>query len=269
MTPVIETNALDRRPSSRYGLLRILFAVSLIWLAPTLACGSFAQRPTPTPTALPAPAAVGGEPVVTVASTPVVLPTLPPLDTPTLPPEPTPTFTPTVVPGTALAPGQPARVTAPAGLNLRDTPVGTGNLILQLATNLKVTILEGPVKAENLTWWKLDDGQGHVGWAADGDGETVWISPKVGDAAPVNRAPRVGERVVVTTEAGQELSVRAVPCSDAPLVARVTAGRQFTVLAGPQSADGFTWYQIRSDDGQVEGWAADGDASRRWMSPLE
>ena len=268
MTPVIETNALHRRPSSRHGMLRILFALSLIWLAPTLACGSFAQRPTPTPTVLPASGAAG-EPVVEVVPTQATLLTPLPLDTPTLPPEPTPTFTPTVVPGTALAPGQPARVTAPAGLNLRDAPVGTGALILQLSTNLKVTVLEGPVKAENLTWWKLDDGQGHIGWAAEGDGETVWISPKVGDAAPVNRAPRVGERVVVTTEAGQELSVRAVPGADAPLVARVTAGRQFTVLAGPQSAGGFTWYQIRSDDGQVEGWAADGDASKRWISPLE
>jgi hypothetical protein len=33
--------------------------------------------------------------------------------------------------------------------------------------------------------------------------------------------------------------------------------------------DGFVWYQIRSDDGGIEGWAADGDDNKRWLSPLE
>ena len=46
-------------------------------------------------------------------------------------------------------------------------------------------------------------------------------------------------------------------------------GQQFTVMGGPQEASGYTWYQIRSDDGAVEGWAADGDGTDRWLSPLE
>jgi hypothetical protein len=49
----------------------------------------------------------------------------------------------------------------------------------------------------------------------------------------------------------------------------VEPGQQFTVLAGPQSADGLNWYQIRSDNGSIEGWAADGDGTTRWLSPLE
>ncbi len=35
---------------SRTWKLRALFAFSLLWVGPTLACGSFAPRPTPTPT---------------------------------------------------------------------------------------------------------------------------------------------------------------------------------------------------------------------------
>ncbi len=42
-----------------------------------------------------------------------------------------------------------------------------------------------------------------------------------------------------------------------------------TVLAGPQSASGLNWYQVRSDDGTVEGWVAEGDGETRWVSPLE
>jgi hypothetical protein len=237
-------------------------------LIPTLACGSFAPRPTPTPSPIPAtPVSVlsGTDALTTTIATP--LPELP-TDTPTPAVTPTVTVTVPTVPtgGNALAPGQPARVTAPAGLNYRQAPSSNAGLIGQFATGLLVTILEGPVAADNFTWWRIDDGQGNVGWAADGDGDTTWISPQLGDPQPVDRAPRVGDRVVVST--GQ-LSVRATPGTAGQLITRVEPGQEFTVLAGPQSAEGLNWYQIRSDNGSIEGWAADGDGTTRWLSPLE
>ncbi len=168
-----------------------------------------------------------------------------------------------------MAAGQQARVTAPAGLNFRDTPATGGQLLGQLGTGQLVNILEGPVEADGFTWWKVDDRQGNVGWGADGDGETEWISPQLGDPQPANRAPNVGERVSVTMGAGGQLTIRSLPGTDAPLVTRVNSGSEFTILAGPQSAGGYTWYQIRSDDGSIEGWAADGEGADRWLSPLE
>lgn len=246
--------------------LRILLALSLLWLAPALACGSFAPRPTATPTLPPVTVqspAVAGEPEVQT----VTQPPLAAADTPT--PAPTATFTPTPLLGTVLASGQQARVTAPAGLNYRDTPSTGGRLLGQLGTSQVVNVLEGPVAADGLTWWKLDDRQGNVGWAADGDGDTEWLSPQLGEPQPANRPPAVGDRVVVTMGANGQLSVRTLPGTDAPLLTRANTGAQFTVLAGPQSADGYTWYQIRSDDGAIEGWAADGDGVERWLSPLE
>lgn len=247
--------------------VRVFFALSLIWLAPTLACGSFAPRPTPTPTVViintgDAPAA---DPNAQV--TPVVLPTpVPPTATPTLIPVATPTFTPTPLPGTALAVGQPARVVAPDGLNMRDQPSPDGALVVHLSSGVRVTILEGPQSVADFSWWKVDDGQGNTGWVAERDAETEWLSPKLGEARAVDRPPRVGDRVEVTTD---ELSVRVVPGTDTQVVQRVGLGSQFTVLAGPQAANGYTWYQIRSDDGATEGWVADGDSETRWLSPLE
>jgi uncharacterized protein YgiM (DUF1202 family) len=181
---------------------------------------------------------------------------------------PTATFTVTAVPGTALAIGQPGRVVAPDGLNMRDQPSSSGQLLLLLPANQRVTVVEGPTEAEGFRWWKVDDGGGNVGWVAESDGETEWLSPRMGEAQPVDRAPRVGDRVQVTMSAG-DLSVRVTPGTDAELVTRVTQGQQFTVMGGPQEASGYTWYQIRSDDGAVEGWAADGDGTDRWLSPLE
>ncbi|MEZ4731915.1 MAG: SH3 domain-containing protein [Caldilineaceae bacterium] len=259
------------------GALHLLLALSLLWLLPALACGSFAPRPTPTPTAStpdtffpPTNTAVAGEgePEAGIQPVPQVTPApLVATDTPVA--EPTATFTATPVPGTALQPGQPARVTAPAGLNMRTEPRAGATLVLQLATGQRVTVLEGPTTGDNFTWWQVDDGQGNIGWVAERDAETVWLSPQLEEAQPVNRAPNVNDRVSVTMPAGGQLSIRALPGPDAPLLTRANPGQQFTVLDGPQSAGGFTWYRIRSDDGQVEGWAADGDGATRWLSPLE
>lgn len=246
--------------------LRILFAVMLIWLTPTLACGSFAPRPSPTPTT---PVTVSGGVEAAPGETPSP-PTPEPLafatETPTLLPIPTETFTPTPEPGTALAVGQPARVVAPAGLNMRQEPRTGSDLILQLGTGVRVDVVAGPVEADGFTWWQVDDGQQNVGWVAERDDTTEWLSPQLGQAQPADRAPRVGDRAQVTTA---QLTIRAVPGTDATILTRANEGDQFTVTAGPQSADGFTWYQIRSDDGSVQGWAADGDGATRWLSPLE
>ena len=261
-------NSTTKSPLRQLGQLRSLLLLCLLWLIPTLACGSFAPRPTPTPSPVPATAVavVSG----TITQTDTIATPLPQLPTDT----PTPQVTATVsvpvatspVGGNVLAAGQPARVTAPAGLNYRESPSANAALLGQFGTGILVTILEGPVSADNFTWWRIDDRQGNDGWAADGDGETTWLSPQLGDPQPVDRAPRVGDRVVVSTG---ELSVRSTPGTNSQLLIRVNTGQEFTVLAGPQSADGLNWYQIRSDNGSIEGWVADGDGTTRWLSPLE
>ncbi|MEZ4832979.1 MAG: SH3 domain-containing protein [Caldilineaceae bacterium] len=143
-------------------------------------------------------------------------------------------------------------------------------LVLQLGVGQRLSVVEGPISADGFIWWRVDDGQGTTGWAAQGDGADEWLSPVSGnDIVPVNRAPRVGDRVRVTMDAGQQLSVRNTPGTNAAVLTRVNTGQEFTILAGPQSADGFIWYQVRSDDGEIQGWAADGNDTTRWLSPLE
>jgi len=255
----------SRTSSAPWGYL--VCALALIWLGPALACGSFAPRPTPTPTTptLGQPNTGGPEPTPAPVD-PTPLPVAP---TATLPPAPTPTFTPTPAPGTALAVGQPARVTAPSGLNVRGAATTSSQLLGQLSTGQRVTVIDGPVEAEGFTWWQVEDGSGITGWVAERDAETVWLSPQVGEAQPVNRPPQIGDRVAVTMDPGQQLSLRSVASLDGPLITRLDPGQQFTVVAGPQNAGGFTWYQIRSDDGTLEGWAAAGNGNARWLSPLE
>ena len=63
--------------------------------------------------------------------------------------------------------------------------------------------------------------------------------------------------------------MRSLPGLTSVIKSRARTNERYTVLAGPQAADGYFWYQIRSEDGQVEGWAADGSEGERWLSPLE
>lgn len=241
--------------------LLALVALGLVWAGPILACGSFQPRPTPSPqpvvaTSTPlSPAAV--QPPATAA------PTQPPPPTATALPSPTPTVT----VQNPLNVGDQARIVADTGLNIREQPSTSAPVVVLLAQGKRVLVLEGPAASDGFIWWKVDDNQGNIGWIASGDGREEWISPQVGEPRPVNRSPIVGDRVVVTIVG--ELSIRALPGVSSPLVSRARTNQQFNVVAGPQSVDNYFWYQIRSDDGSVEGWAADGRDGERWLTPLE
>ncbi len=244
-------------PSLPLGLL----VMALLWVGPILACGSFQPRPTPT-RELPV-AAPDAETPVPDQPTPTAPPPTAPSPTETAVPSPTPT----IVVRNPLTIGEPARITVVGGLNVRDQPTVRTPAVTLLAQGKRITVLEGPVSSDGYIWWKVDDNQGTVGWVAGGQGLEDWISPQVGEARPVNRSPVVGDRVIVTLNG--ELTVRALPGVGSTIVARAGTNQTFTVVAGPQAADGYFWYQIRSDDGQVEGWAADGREDERWLSPLE
>ncbi len=134
--------------------LRALLAVSLIWLAPTLACGSFAPAPRPR-RPLPADrrerhrAADGATSGGPVGRHPAPGPFS--TDTPT--PEPTATFTPTPIPGTALG-GRPAG--ARRGARMASTcatePSSGGQLAAAAAvTHQRVTVCRRPGRRRRLS----------------------------------------------------------------------------------------------------------------------
>ena len=71
----------------------------------------------------------------------------------------------------------------------------------------------------------------------------------------------------MTTDSGQVLTVRADPGRGASAVAKVPRGTLFTIKSGPVQQDNLTWWQLESDT--VDGWAADGDGTNRWLTPVE
>jgi len=77
--------------------------------------------------------------------------------------------------------------------------------------------------------------------------------------APGNVAPpnlTIGGQAVVSTTGNDPLNLRQSPTRAAKVLRILKQGAVVTILAGPQSAEGFRWWQVRADDGQV-GWVVD------------
>ena len=252
----------------RWALLLPIVALMLA----TVACGGFQVRVTPTPTV-----EAGEEPTAqpTRAFGSTAEPTAPATEAPAQAPAATNT-----PPAPTPAPSQQtARIVASGGLNVRETASAKAKLVGRLNRDVVVTVLEGPTKAENFDWYKVDNGAGMVGWIAAGNADDPWLrlegqatTAPAATAAPappklVDRAIQVGDRVQVTTDVNQVLTVRQDAGRGARAVAKVPRGTIFVIKSGPVQLDNLTWWELESDT--VKGWAAEGDGTTRWLTPVE
>jgi hypothetical protein len=236
----------------------------LVFVLTSLACGSFVPRPTP----VPRPTATPIVEVEQEAPGPTATPTL---DLPTSVPTrdaPTPTFTPTPAPGTAIIVGQPARVTATQGLNVRKAAGASGDRSGRYPPGAIVSVLEGPVDADGYRWWRVGNNE-LAGWVAEGDAEAIWLSPDMGSTQPIDRPVQMGDDVLVTVGDTGLLKVRAEPGTSAKVQHQVPNQTQLSVVEGPVDANGFRWWKVTNDAGNISGWAAEGDDEERWLTPLE
>ncbi len=228
----------------------------LLFVLPALACGRFEPQPTP------------AVPSATVA--PTTTPTRAATVTPTVTPvrevitEPTATFTATPVPGETLTIGQPARIVAPQGVNIRSEPQTGARRLGRFGTGIKVTVQDGPVEAGGYRWWKVVDSAGTAGWIADGDGQTTWLTPNVGEPRPVDRAVQPADKIVVTLTG---VALRAFPGTGTTLLREMPRGVQLTLVEAPVDADGLRWWHVRNDT--YDGWAAERSSRERLLAPLE
>jgi hypothetical protein len=94
--------------------------------------------------------------------------------------------------------------------------------------------------------------------------------PEVGatDEAPATAVPSdtiaIGGYVRVAAEAG--LSYRESASTNGTLIQVLDFNTILEVVGGPQDADGYTWWQLRRDDGK-EGWSAAGAGGETFLEP--
>jgi len=62
------------------------------------------------------------------------------------------------------------------------------------------------------------------------------------------------------------LNVRQTASTTAPIARIIPEGTVFAIIGGPQCADGYTWWQVRLDDGIVA-WVAEGTSTQYFIEP--
>jgi WD40 repeat protein len=92
----------------------------------------------------------------------------------------------------------------------------------------------------------------------------------IGEELPVITTPpelTIGAGAVVTLTFSQDvLNMRSDAGVNFDIVARLTDEATVTIIGGPQIADGYTWWNIRTAEG-VEGWAVDEVERLRTLRP--
>lgn len=75
-----------------------------------------------------------------------------------------------------------------------------------------------------------------------------------------------GRQGRVSTASAATNRVRSEPSTAGAIIGEIPAGEYFDVLAGPECAHGWAWFQVRTD--KLEGWMAEGSADEYWVQPI-
>jgi SH3-like domain-containing protein len=161
------------------------------------------------------------------------------------------------------------RTTDGDSLNVRSGP-GTGfAIVVKAAPGSVVTLLEGPQSGEGYQWWRIRLSNGQEGWAVDSAENEITLVPGAGSFTPpqtsatqsanpsISSALAIGDSAYVSLGRGIDaLRLRNQPSTGGGIIQLMPNNTPVTIIGGPTTADGFTWWQLRTPDGNV-GWAAE------------
>ncbi len=95
-------------------------------------------------------------------------------------------------PRSRLVVDQQGRVTLGKANNLRDKPTKNGSQVIGQMPELNTfSVLEGPVCANDLAWWKVNF-NGLVGWTAEGQNDEYWVEPLIENTSTDIRKDIIG-----------------------------------------------------------------------------
>jgi uncharacterized protein YgiM (DUF1202 family) len=124
------------------------------------------------------------------------------------------------------------------------TGAGTGNAIVAtLPAGTTGTVLEGPRTGSGYTWWRIQTSLG-TGW-----GVQDWLAASTGSTPPpASGAFGAGDTFRVT----EALNLRSGAGTGFGIVATLPVGATGTITASSRSANGYTWWPVRTSYGS--GW---------------
>lgn len=146
-------------------------------------------------------------------------------------------------------------------LNLRESPGLSGTVRSVLAPGTVVSVIGGPQNASAYVWWQLSTPSGS-GWSVVDYliEQPVTLTPT---ASPIpSRTPtrtpttNAGSSIAIgsSVQVRQRLNLRAQPGTSSSVVIVMPVGTLGSITAGPQTANGYQWWQLDTSLGS--GWAA-------------
>nr|MBA2247619.1 SH3 domain-containing protein [Chloroflexia bacterium] len=121
-------------------------------------------------------------------------------------------------------------------LNLRSSASTSASRIATLAAGTTGTVVGGPASANGYTWWQLRTSAG-TGWAVEN-----WLTRATATTPPPSGFP-AGTTVQVVDAA---LNLRDGASTSNRVLAVLPQGTRLSIVSGPQSGSGYSWYQVRS-----------------------
>ena len=80
---------------------------------------------------------------------------------------------------------------------------------------------------------------------------------------------KVGDRISISQEPPLSSRVRALPGLNETVMGMLEPGDEAEIINGPFCGEGFIWWELRTEDQNLVGWAAQGDAEGAWLLPIE
>ncbi len=160
-------------------------------------------------------------------------------------------------------PPQPGdSVVTTSEVNFRIGPTTAAAIITTLPMGAAGTVLGGPTAANGYNWYQLQTAFG-IGWCASSflrktaSGGTTSPTPTRTPApsrTPTSTPPGTTFAVGDIVRSTSAVNFRISPSTSGGLLSTLPTNTNGTVLAGPVSANGYSWYQLQING--VTGWAA-------------
>jgi hypothetical protein len=164
--------------------------------------------------------------------------------------------------GAALPLSPDSRLHTRPGIFLRNLPTRSGGIAAYLQDSLTLRVVEGPVCADGLNWWRVR-GPSNVnpGWVAEKEAPKGRYLIFAADPDPASLCPEPLNLVSGSAlPLLNDVRIRTDPNLDALVLHVAPQGDSATILGGPVCAAGLNWWQVQVgwQGIIIEGWMAEG-----------